>query len=270
MVSAQAQDRSASFVVRPDVASAYALACNDPYLASDASAGHAPPLILSVAALTVGVQPWVRAWLTEHQALDPFHLEERLTWHRPLVLGETLTVRAQPEGSPRRQQRLLTVNVTLTDAAGACVGTTRSTLMGRKLGPQTLAPVRVAAQDFAPQDGRVLATWRVPPEQPERYAQASGDRNAIHLDDAAAQAVGLPGRILHGMCTLAFAGLSVRAHHGGHKAQMRALGARFAQPVFVGDTLTCHLLASSGPSACFEVTNQHGERVLSRGTATLA
>ena len=36
-----------------------------------------------------------------------------------------------------------------------------------------------------------------------RYAGASGDFNPIHLDDEFAQLVGLPGRILHGLWTMA-------------------------------------------------------------------
>jgi acyl dehydratase len=36
-----------------------------------------------------------------------------------------------------------------------------------------------------------------------RYAGASGDFNPIHLDEEFAQSVGLPGRILHGLWTMA-------------------------------------------------------------------
>lgn len=39
-----------------------------------------------------------------------------------------------------------------------------------------------------------------------RYAEASGDHNPIHLDEAAARAVGLPGIIAHGMLSMALAG----------------------------------------------------------------
>lgn len=36
-----------------------------------------------------------------------------------------------------------------------------------------------------------------------RYAGASGDFNPIHIDEQFAQQVGLPGRILHGLWTMA-------------------------------------------------------------------
>ena len=36
-----------------------------------------------------------------------------------------------------------------------------------------------------------------------RYAGASGDFNPIHIDEEFARQVGLPGRILHGLYTMA-------------------------------------------------------------------
>jgi acyl dehydratase len=53
--------------------------------------------------------------------------------------------------------------------------------------------------------GVALAELRVTPDRcaTARYASASGDFNPIHLDDQFAQSVGLPGRILHGLYTMA-------------------------------------------------------------------
>ncbi|MGH8881642.1 MAG: MaoC/PaaZ C-terminal domain-containing protein, partial [Stackebrandtia sp.] len=47
--------------------------------------------------------------------------------------------------------------------------------------------------------------FRVTRDDLAAYAQASGDHNPIHLDDAAAQAAGLPGVIAHGMYTMGLA-----------------------------------------------------------------
>src|SRR3954449_255545 len=41
------------------------------------------------------------------------------------------------------------------------------------------------------------------PDTTVRYAGASGDFNPIHLDEEFARSVGLPGRILHGLWTMA-------------------------------------------------------------------
>ena len=60
-------------------------------------------------------------------------------------------------------------------------------------------------------DGEPIAevSYPVAEDQTVRYAAASGDDFAIHLDDEFAQKVGLPGRIVHGLCTMAFAGRAV-------------------------------------------------------------
>ncbi|HLZ81280.1 MAG TPA: MaoC/PaaZ C-terminal domain-containing protein, partial [Ktedonobacteraceae bacterium] len=43
-------------------------------------------------------------------------------------------------------------------------------------------------------------------EQLQRYAEASGDHNPIHLDEEAAHHVGLDSVIAHGMLSMAFLG----------------------------------------------------------------
>ncbi|MCX6385218.1 MAG: MaoC/PaaZ C-terminal domain-containing protein [Solirubrobacterales bacterium] len=63
-----------------------------------------------------------------------------------------------------------------------------------------------------------------------RYAGASGDFNPIHVDQEFAQAVGLPGRILHGLWTMAqVARLATDAGGGPHSlsrlsVQFRGMG----------------------------------------------
>ena len=53
--------------------------------------------------------------------------------------------------------------------------------------------------------GAEIPALRVTPDKylTARYAGASGDFNPIHIDEEFARAVGLPGRILHGLWTMA-------------------------------------------------------------------
>jgi acyl dehydratase len=53
--------------------------------------------------------------------------------------------------------------------------------------------------------GEQIPEVRVTPDKylTVRYAGASGDFNPIHVDEEFARAVGLPGRILHGLWTMA-------------------------------------------------------------------
>ncbi len=50
-------------------------------------------------------------------------------------------------------------------------------------------------------------------DQTYRYAEASGDPMQIHLDDEFAKSVGLPGIIIHGLCTMAFTSVAVLESH---------------------------------------------------------
>lgn len=49
--------------------------------------------------------------------------------------------------------------------------------------------------------------------QPYYYAGASGDYNAIHIDNEYAKKAGLPGIILQGLCTMAYAYRGVMAEN---------------------------------------------------------
>jgi len=54
-----------------------------------------------------------------------------------------------------------------------------------------------------------------------RYAGASGDFNPIHIDEEFARSVGLPGRILHGLWTMAQVARTATDAGGGPQALKR-------------------------------------------------
>ena len=69
------------------------------------------------------------------------------------------------------------------------------------------------------------------------FAAAGADPNSIHLDDAVAQANGLPRAIVHGMLTMAFLGRLLTRQFP--LASVRSLEGRFVAMAFPGDTITC-------------------------------
>ena len=82
--------------------------------------------------------------------------------------------------------------------------------------------------------GTTLPELKVTPDRhlPVRYAGASGDFNPIHIDDEFARAVGLPGRILHGLWTMAQVARCVSEATGGNvgadgSGRLRSLGVQF-------------------------------------------
>jgi acyl dehydratase len=66
----------------------------------------------------------------------------------------------------------------------------------------------------------------------KQYADASGDQNPIHQDEAFAKSVGLPDVIAHGMLTMALVGKYVSDLAGGSEKVLE-LGGRFTKPVIV-------------------------------------
>ena len=103
-------------------------------------------------------------------------------------------------------------------------------------------------------------------EQIAAYAEASGDRNPIHLDDDFARSVGLPGVIAHGMLQMGIAS-TVAAEEAGGGNRLRRLHCRFAGMVVPGDTVTFTAEPAGPGKLDLKAVNQRGEPVLTKATA---
>ena len=78
-------------------------------------------------------------------------------------------------------------------------------------------------------------TQQIDTDQTYRYAEASGDNMPIHLDEEIAKSVGLPGIIIHGLCTMAFTSwAAIQAVAGGDPTRLKRLAVRFSRPVLPG------------------------------------
>src|ERR671917_2132103 len=77
-------------------------------------------------------------------------------------------------------------------------------------------------------EGAALPELRVTPDRylTVRYAGASGDFNPIHIDEEFARSVGLPGRILHGLWTMAQVARAQTEAAGGPES-LRRLSVQF-------------------------------------------
>ena len=113
--------------------------------------------------------------------------------------------------------------------------------------------------------------YAIAQDQTVRYADASGDHFAIHLDDEFARSVGLPGRIVHGLCTMAFTGRAVLEAAGVDDPRaIRRLAVRFSAPLFPGDTLTTSVWQlDGGETAGSKPADSDGTPVLRDGRAEL-
>jgi acyl dehydratase len=106
--------------------------------------------------------------------------------------------------------------------------------------------------------------WKTFAAQAALY-RLTGDRHLIHIDPAAAAAIGQPRPILHGLCTLAGAALRLADALGVHPADLTELEGRFAAPVLPGEQLSVAAWRDAD-GAAFEVTRE-GEPVLTAGHA---
>jgi len=68
------------------------------------------------------------------------------------------------------------------------------------------------------------------------YADAGGDPNPLHRDEAVARAAGFPGIIAHGMFTMGHLA-SVVADWAGDASAVASLTAQFRAPVYMGETI---------------------------------
>ena len=110
-----------------------------------------------------------------------------------------------------------------------------------------------------------------------RYAGASGDFNPIHYNDVAAQSVGLPGVIAHGMLTLGTAASVVEEWAG--PGNIVDLQTRFTRPIPVPNpgvalvTFTAKVgaLDPEARTARIDVTvDFEGQKVLGKAQAVVA
>ncbi|TMB83301.1 MAG: dehydratase [Chloroflexi bacterium] len=108
-------------------------------------------------------------------------------------------------------------------------------------------------------------------EQLQRYAEASGDYNPIHLDEEAAHRVGLDSVIAQGMLSMAFLGQFINQRISDiPEVYLTRFKVRFSNMVRLEDTITCHgkIKARTTENEGYEFVtiecwaqNQKGEKV---------
>jgi acyl dehydratase len=122
-------------------------------------------------------------------------------------------------------------------------------------------------------DGTQIPEVRVTPDKflTARYAGASGDFNPIHIDEEFARAVGLPGRILHGLWTMAQVARAQTEAAGGPQhlkrlsVQFRGMGVP-EQEVVVSGTVREH---REGRAIVDTVAEQAGKQIIRNAEAEL-
>ena len=105
-----------------------------------------------------------------------------------------------------------------------------------------------------------------------RYAGASGDFNPIHIDEEFARNVGLPGRILHGLWTMAQV---ARAHTdaAGGPERLKRLSVQFRGMGVMGEEIVVSGTVQSVEDRVATIDSQaeqSGRRIIRNGVASVA
>jgi acyl dehydratase len=257
----------------------YAAAINDDHPLYAAGA-LAPPLF-AVVPIGDHISGALHGLIADEDRRWGLHAAQDMIFHSPILPGTVLRSRAAPIGvHPRPKGTGVVIKTETRLSDGTLLVEQYASLFFRRrfhgpgageAAPDQRAPAR--ARSEAHSSGLlVTVTETVDADQTRRYAEASGDHNPIHLDDAFARSVGLPGIIVHGMCTMAFAARAVVAHAcAGDPRRLKRLAVRFARPVLPGQTLTIHLwpadLTDGAGRYAFDTLNPDGKAVLQDGLA---
>ena len=203
------------------------------------------------------------------------HAEHDARFHQPVRVGEVMHLRGRLTHVEQKAKGLLVEALLMgfVDNQLAVEARTSFYIRGQLVAPvgtgKRSMPLRVEGSG-PPSHVR---TWRVAADQSHRYADASLDRNPIHLDPEVARAGGLPNVILHGLCTMAITGRTVLDAVGNSDPlRLRRLGLRWARPVLNGSALSTRIWAAEPNDdgvvlVKFDVVDTNGEQVVKLGLA---
>jgi acyl dehydratase len=136
-------------------------------------------------------------------AVGLVHMENRIEQHRPLAIGEQLTLRVRP--TPLRPHARGKTFALRTEALvdGEVAWESTSTMLHRGSGSGERPTAKGEAPAAAEESFAASAEWRLGGDLGRRYGAVSGDRNPIHMHALSAKALGFPAAIAHGMWTKA-------------------------------------------------------------------
>ncbi|ALG07009.1 MaoC/PaaZ C-terminal domain-containing protein [Kibdelosporangium phytohabitans] len=255
------------FPVTRDHIIAYTRATNDPtgvHLAGD----QAPPVYAVVPAFRTMADTTLSAAPDELMARI-LHGEHDFHFHRPIVPGDVLTCRAKVTGIHGKSSGVVVTTKLETRDAGDglvneqyFVGFFRGGQFGEALGEA--APGHLFDEGLRGRDPDRVTAQKYDDDQTFRYAEASGDPMPIHLDDDFARSVGLPGIIVHGLCTMAFV-----SHALPDPERLSRLAVRFSAPALPRNTITTSGWRTDG-GYTFETVTDEGTTVIKDGLAHYA
>jgi len=260
--------------VSRDAIRAYAEATDE--TAPLALEGRVAPPVFAIVPVWATLQEAAHAVAPEEARPRVVHGDQDILISAPIESGMTLRSRAAAVGVHVKESGTTVVLKTETrDGENRLLNEQYVTEFYRGVtggtGGGEEAPDHRMPDELASSEPEATFTYPVAEDQTYRYAEASGDHNAFHLDDEVARAAGLPGIIVHGLCLMAFAGRAVLESRGiDNPAAVRRLAVRFSRPMRPGDALTTRIRGRPADGrALFDAVDGAGDVVLKDGLAEL-
>ncbi|KQB87145.1 MaoC family dehydratase [Corynebacterium lowii] len=165
-------------------------------------------------------------------AVGAVHLTNVIEQYRAIEITESLDIKVHAENLRPHRKGLLIDMVTEVEIAGELVWKQTSGFLakGAKMSGTSFAPEDSGSlfeEQPALPEGVPTASWRVTPAEIKAYAQASGDKNPIHVSSLGAKAFGFPATIAHGMWSAA----AMLAGVEGYVPESARYSVEFAKPV---------------------------------------
>jgi acyl dehydratase len=199
--------------------------------------------------------------------------DQRVVLHRPLASEATLISRPYvkeiiDKGAGNAAIIQTTRDLTMED--GTLVATVEGSALARKHGgfggkvTQSPEPPAIPARD--PDSVCDLAT---PPNLAQIF-RLTGDTNPLHIDPERAKVAGFPRPILHGMASFGVAAHAILRTFADYQPERLAnIEARFARPVFPGETVRTEMWRDGSDIAFRCRTVERGEVAIDNGLARL-
>jgi acyl dehydratase len=211
------------------------------------------------------------------------HGEQTMNFSRLIKFGETIDSYAVIENIQQKGlNNILRLKVFHLDSDKKEVGDSSWTLFIRASDSE-IAKAKELRKNEPPKEKK---TPREPQEEPKycleglfeveegityKYAEASKDKNPIHLDKETAKKAGLQGIIVHGLCTMAMVMDNIIDKYlSSNPEKISSVSLRFSSPVWPGDKLKVNGWKDSEDSNLlkFEVQNGSQTKVIKSGSLT--
>ena len=169
------------------------------------------------------------------------HGDQQIKFYKPIVAGNKITSRAKiSDIEDKGSGEVIKFNMLSTSKDHDKVVESEWGLFIKGIGSGKRPERRRPKAQF-PLDAKNIIlreTINIPKDITRTYSKASNDMNPIHLDVETAKRAGLPGIVVHGMCTMAMTAQGIIMNYlDSEPSNLLSMGVRFSAPVFPGDEL---------------------------------